>query len=86
MQSFPLIVDAPIQQEQDDENLEKILSFISNSCPDGYQLILGLVDSVDFKLDGELIELGDKYALMGQENYDMLSKEIEPFETMNLLF
>lgn len=86
LQSFPLVVDAPIQQEQDDENLEKILSFISNSCPGGYQLILGLVDSVDFELDGELIELGDKYALMGQENYDMLSKEIEPFETMNLLF
>ena len=85
LSAFPLVIDAPNQQEQDSENLEKILQFISKSCPKGYQLILGLVDTAGVEFEGKAIHLDEKYSLMSEEHYEELSGEIEPFETMNLL-
>jgi DNA repair exonuclease SbcCD ATPase subunit len=72
----PIIIDSPNQQDQDEENLKKMLEFIFNEQPEGSQLILGLVELGDYKFEGEVIELTEKYHLLQEEPYEELSKEI----------
>lgn len=81
---FPVIIDAPNQQEQDKDNLEKMLKFIRNNSKDEHQLILGLVDDCDLDYGGEIIELKEKNYLLKEEDYQHLSEEIRYYESMNL--
>lgn len=66
---FPIIIDAPKQQEQDKENSRTILEFIRDECPKGAQLILGIVDLEEVKFEGKKIELKEKLSLLEKESY-----------------
>lgn len=81
---FPIIIDAPNQQEQDPANLKKMLNFISDYRPNNHQLILGLVDDAGIDFEGQVIELKTKYSLLDGKEYDHLSEEIKFFEIKNL--
>ncbi|BFM18932.1 AAA family ATPase (plasmid) [Maricurvus nonylphenolicus] len=81
---FPIVIDAPNQQEQDKENLNKILSFIKESRPEDKQLIVGLVDSGEVDFEGKVIEFDKKYSVLDENYYDTGSKEINHFESLNL--
>ncbi|MGV3581643.1 MAG: AAA family ATPase [Methylophilus sp.] len=81
---FPIVIDAPNQQEQDPKNLKKVLEFIIASRPQGKQLILGLVDDSDVKFDGKTITFDKKYSVLNQEDYFEVTEEIRHFEVLNL--
>lgn len=80
----PLVIDAPNQQEQDKNNLTKILKFISKNTPQKSQLILGLVNDEGIDFGGNLIELKHKYSLLQQSEYEHVSREIKQFEAKNI--
>ena len=81
---FPIVIDAPNQQEQDGNNLTKILKFIRDNRPKGKQLILGLVDSGEVEFDGKIIEFNKKYSVLSEEYYPLGAEEIRHFESANL--
>ncbi|MBA1162006.1 hypothetical protein H0A35_13385 [Bacillus licheniformis] len=72
----PIIIDSPNQQDQDEENLKKMIDFIFNEQPEDSQLILGLVELEERNIEANIIELTDKYNLLQEEPYEELSKEI----------
>jgi len=81
---FPLIIDAPNQQEQDPKNLKKMLSFIKDNRPEDQQLIIGLVDDSSVDFEGTLYSFEKKYSVLEENQYDSLSTEIRHFEAANL--
>ncbi|MFD1174527.1 hypothetical protein [Oceanobacillus picturae] len=72
----PVIIDSPNQQDQDQENLDKMMNFIFKNQPISSQLILGLVDLGEYDFDGEVIELNHKYHLLQEAKYKEISTEI----------
>lgn len=82
--SFPVIIDAPNQQEQDPKNLLKMLQFIKSNRSEDQQLIIGLVDDANVDFEGKLIKLDKKYSVLEEEQYELLSSEIRHYEAANL--
>lgn len=80
----PIVIDAPNQQEQDSENLEKILTFIRDSRPEGRQLVVGLVEDSGVDFGGDVTVLKTKYSLLVKEEYSSLAAELRPFTALNL--
>ncbi|SHR09597.1 chromosome segregation protein [Mycobacteroides abscessus subsp. abscessus] len=72
----PIIIDSPNQQDQDEENLNKMMEFIFSEQPEDSQLILGLVELGEYEFDGEVIELTEKYHLLQEKPFEELSKEV----------
>lgn len=72
----PIVIDSPNQQDQDDANLEKMINLILAEKPNDTQIILGLVNWQHGEIDGNIIELNDKYNLLQADEYDSVSKEV----------
>jgi hypothetical protein len=83
----PIIIDSPIQQDQDQENHTKILEFIRDNQPENTQLIMGVVDLKNVAFDGDIIllENEDRAVLLKQE-FQLALSHIEPFIQKSLLF
>lgn len=81
---FPIVIDAPNQQEQDPKNLKKMLAFISNNRPKDHQLILGLVDDSGIDFEGKEVLFDRKYSVLEEETYEHIANEIKPYEVINL--
>lgn len=81
---LPIIIDAPNQQEQDPDNLIKVLEFIKESRPKGKQLILGLVEDANVNFDGKTIIFDKKYSVLNESDYIDVTEEIRHFEVLNL--
>lgn len=75
----PIIIDSPIQQEQDAHNHKKILDFIKTNQPEGSQLILGVVDTKNVDFGGEVITLTDKRHVLREDEYNRATEEMMPF-------
>src|SRR5690625_1038367 len=74
---FPIIIDSPNQQDQDQENLLKMINLILEEQPENSQLILGTVTlPKDVEIEGEIIELTDKYSLLQESEYDSVLQEV----------
>jgi hypothetical protein len=82
----PIVIDSPNQQDQDRDNLKKILAFIRDQRPMDSQLILGLVDDCGVVFDGEVIELTEKYSLLQKEVYDDLVPEVRELMERSVAF
>lgn len=76
---FPVVVDAPNQQEQDRENHKKMLEFIRDHRPKDTQVILGLVDDVGVVFDGDVVTLDEKNFALRKEDYQVVAARIRPF-------
>jgi hypothetical protein len=81
----PIIIDSPNQQDQDEDNLRKMMEFIFSEQPEDSQLILGLVEIGDYQFEGEIIELTEKYHLLQEEPFEELEKEIRKLLDKSLL-
>ncbi len=81
---FPIVIDAPNQQEQDPVNLKKMLNFILTNLPEGKQLVLGLVDDAGINFGGKVIIFDKKYSVLNEESYKDVTDEIKHFELENL--
>jgi hypothetical protein len=82
----PIVIDSPIQQEQDEINHIKILNFIKNNIPVDSQLILGVVDSKGIDFGGKVIELKVKRSLLKEEEYEDVYGYIAPLLHKSLAF
>ncbi|MCC5976421.1 MAG: hypothetical protein JJU21_00015 [Salinarimonas sp.] len=74
----PLVIDSPVQQDQDPANAERIMQFAVDNVPKGMQLILGSVRLHNANYAGRQIELVDKWRLLQAEEFDAVHQEIEP--------
>ena len=76
----PIVIDSPIQQEQDEDHHVQILEFIKSNRPKDAQMIIGVVDTKGVKLGDKTITLtNEQRSVLSQEAYGRLSQELEPF-------
>ncbi|MEO6751393.1 MAG: hypothetical protein ABIP85_06405 [Chthoniobacteraceae bacterium] len=83
---FPVIVDAPIQQEPDKANHRRILDFIDKGRPENSQLIISVGDLRGVDLGGALIELSDEWSVLQESNYEEAAEIVQPYFDQSLLF
>lgn len=81
---FPIIIDAPNQQEQDPKNLQRILEFVRDNRPQGRQLIIGLVEDANIDFGGKVLLFDKKYSVLNEDDYGPVANEIRQFEAANL--
>lgn len=74
----PLVIDSPVQQDQDPANAQRIMQFALDNVPEGMQLILGSVRLHNASYEGERIELVDIRRLLRAEEYETVHQELEP--------
>jgi hypothetical protein len=74
----PLVIDSPVQQDQDPVNAKRIIEFSLKNVPDGMQLILGSVRLHGVKYDGHRIELTEKRQLLRREDYAAVRDKLRP--------
>jgi predicted nucleic acid-binding Zn-ribbon protein len=68
--SFPIVIDSPLQQDQDPTNAQRILQFISDRDNKSSQIFVGSVSTHNVKFSGVEITLTQKYSLLQSEFYD----------------
>lgn len=81
---FPLIIDSPNQQEQDPDNLRKMLEFIYSQRAPEQQLIVGLVEDANVGFDGEMLIVDKKHSVLSESDYLLYSPELREYEAANL--
>ena len=74
----PLVIDSPVQQDQDPANAERMMQFAVDNVPEGMQLILGSVRLHNARYTGSRVELVDKWRLLRAEEFDAVNQELEP--------
>jgi hypothetical protein len=75
----PLIVDTPVQQDQDQENAAKMIKFALDQVPQDMQMILGTVSLHGVAYDGYVIKTEDKYRLLSKDAYEEVSSFMKPY-------
>ena len=75
----PIIIDSPIQQEQDAVNHKRIIEFIQRNQPEHSQLILGVVDTKNVDFGGAVITLNQKRHVLREDEFDPAMEEALPF-------
>lgn len=88
----PIVIDSPLQNEQDEQNIKKILEFIRDKKPSEMQLILGCVgmDGLEFREDAVILNgvefknanylfLDNKYAALSKTEYPKLFEELKTY-------
>lgn len=82
----PVVIDSPIQQEQDVPNHLRIVEFIRDHMPAGEQLIMGIVDHKNVDFGGSIIEMTGSRSVLRAEDYADLYEELSPFIRASLEF
>jgi hypothetical protein len=68
-----LVVDTPVQQDQDPENAARIIQFALGQVPQDMQMILGTVSLHGVDYDGYVIKTENKYRLLSKDAYEQVS-------------
>lgn len=74
----PIVIDSPVQQDQDPENAARMIDFIFNRAPDGVQVILGTVSLHGVRYPGRPIETVDKFSVLTPDLYDEVRDQMAP--------
>jgi hypothetical protein len=74
----PIILDTPLQQDQDDENARRMIRFAIERRPAGTQLVLGTVKLHGVEYDGHRIETLHEDSLLQAEDYEIARMTIDP--------
>ncbi|WP_222105398.1 hypothetical protein [Denitromonas ohlonensis] len=80
----PLVIDSPNQQGQDDINLPKVITFISEKLPANAQLILGSEIDTEHPFDKKIV-LDSPYKLLDEQFFDEADAELGPLESLMYL-
>lgn len=77
---FPIVIDSPNQQDQDDANKVGIIKFALNEKPVDFQLILGSVELYGVPYNGCFINLGNdnRYSLLSEDEFNEVDSIISP--------
>ncbi|MDY6976670.1 MAG: hypothetical protein SVW51_10665 [Pseudomonadota bacterium] len=81
---FPLIIDSPNQQEQDPDNLKKMLEFIYAQRAPEQQLVVGMVEDAGVVFEGDMLVFDKKYSVLNESEYLLHATEIREYEAANL--
>lgn len=81
---FPMIIDSPNQQEQDPDNLKKMLEFIYAQRAPAQQLVVGMVEDAGVEFEGEMLVFDKKYSVLNESEYLLHATEIREYEAANL--
>ncbi|MCB4438545.1 hypothetical protein LHL20_20155 [Alteromonas sp. McT4-15] len=81
---FPVIIDAPNQQEQDPDNLKKMLEFIYAQRAPEQQLIVGMVEDAGVEFEGDMLVFDKKYSVLNESEYFLHASELREYEAANL--
>lgn len=74
----PIVLDSPLQQDQDAENAARMIEFALKNVPEGAQLILGTVKLHGVAHAGGIIETDNPYHLLNPEEYEPIRAEMAP--------
>lgn len=74
----PIVLDSPVQQDQDPDNAARIIEFALSAAPEGSQVILGTVSLHGTTHGGHSETTTDEYNLLSQGEYDSVRDEMAP--------
>jgi hypothetical protein len=86
----PLVIDSPLQQEQDDKNAKAIFEYIFSGALPDEQTIVGTLDSLEIREIARavgsvtIVDLTEKYGLLVQSEYESVSDEVNPLHEETL--
>lgn len=75
----PIILDTPLQQDQDENNAAAIIAFALKNRPRDMQLVLGTVSMHGVQYDGHAINPQVKESLLRQDEFDAVNSYMRPF-------
>ncbi|SRR6266851_5329642 len=75
----PIVIDTPVQQDQDKTNAARMISFCLSETPADSQLILGTVSLHGVKYDGHVIETDTKNKLLKAGLFEEVSEILKPY-------
>jgi hypothetical protein len=75
----PIVVDTPVQQDQDATNAARMISFCLSETPENSQLILGTVSLHGVKYNGHVVETDAKNKLLKTALYDEVNEVLKPY-------
>src|SRR5258708_2004365 len=75
----PIVIDTPVQQDQDKTNAARMISFCLSETPADSQLILGTVSLHGVKYDGHVIETDTKNKLLRAGLFEEVSEILKPY-------
>lgn len=82
---FPIVLDSPNQQDQDETNVRGLMDFSFKQRPLDSQLILGSVELHGATHQGTVIELKDPYSVLSLKEFDEVDSVVHPLVDMALL-
>ncbi|WP_018316490.1 hypothetical protein [Bradyrhizobium sp. WSM2793] len=74
----PLIIDTPVQQDQDSVNAARMIEACLTGAPAGTQVILGTVGLHGVAYEGHTIRTETKYRLLSRNDYDEVAVHLKP--------
>jgi len=77
----PIVVDTPVQQDQDRNNAARMINFCLNQTPKDSQVILGTVSLHGIDYDGHVIATDTKNKLLKTDLFDEVSEILRPYYT-----
>lgn len=77
----PVILDSPLQQDQDPINAKRIFSTIETQRPESSQFIVGSVSLNGYEMGGKTIELTNERKLLQPNQYSEVSALIDRFRS-----
>ncbi|CAE6753429.1 AAA family ATPase [Nitrospira defluvii] len=83
--NFPIVIDAPNQQEQDENNIRRMLELLKGKRPLNSQLVLGLVDDYGIDFGGTVVEMSEPHRALRLEEYEDLAFEMRSYTNASLL-
>ena len=76
----PIVIDSPIQQEQDTENHVRVMEFLKKHRPQGAQMIIGVVDPKNVDFGGTVLRLNNTpRSLLSTEAYSDIIAEVDTY-------
>lgn len=75
----PIILDTPLQQDQDDTNAAAIIGFALKNRPRDMQLVLGTVSLHGVEYGGHVINPQVKESLLQSDQFDTVNAYMRPF-------
>lgn len=77
----PIVIDTPVQQDQDRKNAARMIGFCLTEAPKDSQLILGTVSLHGVKYDGHVIKTDTKNKLLKSALFEEVSEILAPYYT-----
>jgi hypothetical protein len=75
----PIILDTPLQQDQDTKNAAAIIAFALRNRPRDMQLVLGTVSLHGAKYEGHVINPQVKESLLREDEFETVNAYMRPF-------